>query len=126
MDFKSMPLRYKIIAGVFALVFILLLSGGLAVNRQLKRDIKDREKKIEALEESKKPILKELKAKIDEIKRQDSIILVLSKKEVILETTIKNLKNESNRIKKDYVNSSLSERVGIFSRLATQNDSIRQ
>ena len=120
---KDIPTKYLVILGVIAFLLISGLAGSLWENRGLKKDIKERDDKIEELDKSKEPVLKDIQADADAIKRKDSIILVLSKRSQILQNTIKNLRYENYRIKNSYVNSSLDERIRVFARLATEKDS---
>tara|TARA_R110000744_G_scaffold121116_2_gene225548 strand:+ start:19225 stop:19608 length:384 start_codon:yes stop_codon:yes gene_type:complete len=127
MEFKNNKLKLSLIilAGLVLLIMILATVSSSRENKRLKRAIKANDKKIEILENQKTPLFKKIKEDSVKIVKKDSLIFVLQIKEQTLKNTIKIFKNENNKIKSNYNNSSINERVRIFSELATRADSLQ-
>lgn len=125
MEYKEIyiPLKYKIIAGLVAFIMLSSILGSLWQNKGLKDNIRERDNKIEKIDETQEPIFEEILADAEEIKKRDAVILALSNKQKALQKTIKQLKNEINYIKDNYASRSIDERIRVFSRLATEKDS---
>lgn len=124
MEFKKPTNKTLIIIAAFVVTFILYGIGQrYFADRGLKNDINDREDTIEQINEDKEPILQEIRDESEEIKKRDAVILALSNKQKQLLRTIKNLKNENDRIKDIYINNPIDERIELFARLATEQDS---
>lgn len=126
MEFKKPTSKtIKVIGLIIAVIIIIWITSSFWSDFGLKSDIRDRESRIEKIDDSKKPILEAINSDNAEIKRKDSIILALSNKEKALLRTVKHLRNENNRIKSTYTNSSIDERVRIFAELATEKDTVQ-
>lgn len=127
-EFKESPFKVisLILVGVIFIIMIWATISSSGENRRLKNDIKENLEKIEELEEIKKPIFEELKADSLAIKKRDSVILVLSNEKNNLLRTLKYYKNENFKLKNTYVNAPLNERIKLFSRLATEKDTIQR
>lgn len=115
----------------FQLTIILLLIfiagsffGGSEYIRFLKSEITTNKRNFEKLEITKNQLFERIKEDSLEIVKQDSVILVLSKKRDSLKNRLKEIKNESNIKKAIYNNKSVNDRFIVFSRLVTRNDSI--
>ena len=115
----------------FQLTIILLLIfiagsffGGSEYIRFLKSEITTNKRNFEKLEITKNQLFEGIKEDSLEIVKQDSVILVLSKKRDSLKNRLKEIKNESNIKKAIYNNKSVNDRFIVFSRLVTRNDSI--
>lgn len=112
-----------------ALILIILIFSTVSSsgeNKRLKRAINEKELQIKKLESQKIAIFESIKKDSLKIAARDAVILDLSKKEDSLINNLKYFKNEKFKIKRHYVNSNVTERIRLFSSLATETDSIRQ
>lgn len=124
MDFKNNPIKAAslILAGLILIIIIWTAIPTSGENKRLKRTVNDNDKKIEALEAQKAPLLSKIKTDSLEIIKKETLINSLKTEEQILKSTINYLKNENKRIKNDYITSDIDERVAIFAKLASQKD----
>lgn len=126
MEFKKPTSKtLKIIAAVIVAILLFKVASSYFQDKDLKDDIKDREEKIDQIDDEKTPILEDITADAERIKELDKKILALSNKQKELLRTIKNLRNENNRIKDIYINNPIDKRIELFARLATEKDSTR-
>lgn len=127
LNLKQSPLKTILVILVAILLIIMAWStiSSSRENKRLKRSINEKLLEIERLESQKITIFESIKKDSLKIIKKDSIILGLSKKEYSLTNRLKQLKNEKIKNYAEYFAGSPSERVRIFSKLATENDSIR-
>jgi hypothetical protein len=127
MDYKAQPIKTAalVLGGLVLVVMFVASISSSRENRRLKRAINENNDKIESLEAKKIPLLQKIKSDSLELVKKDSVILGLKTKEETLKNTIKYFKNENKRIKSDYINSSIDQRVDIFANLATRADSLQ-
>jgi hypothetical protein len=127
MDFKNNPIKAAalVLGGLVLVIMFIASISSSRENRRLKRAINENNDKIESLEAKKIPLLQKIKSDSLELVKKDSVILGLKTKEETLKNTIKYFKNENKRIKSDYINSSIDQRVDIFANLATRADSLQ-
>jgi hypothetical protein len=127
MDYKAQPIKTAalVLGGLVLVVMFVASISSSRENRRLKRAINENNDKIESLEAKKIPLIQKIKSDSLELVKKDSVILGLKTKEETLKNTIKYFKNENKRIKSDYINSSIDQRVDIFANLATRADSLQ-
>ena len=127
MDIKNNKIKLSalILGGLVLVVMFVASISSSRENRRLKRAINENNDKIESLEAKKIPLLQKIKSDSLELVKKDSVILGLKIREETLKNTIKYFKDENKRIKSDYINSSIDQRVDIFANLATRADSLQ-
>ena len=124
MDFKNNPIKAAslILGGLVLIIMFWTAVSTSGENKRLKRAVNDNDKKIEALEAQKVPLLSKIKTDSLEIIKKEALINSLKTEEQVLKNTINYLKNENKRLKNDYITSDIDERVAIFAKLANQKD----
>ena len=127
MDFKKdkIKLALVVLAGLILIIIIFSAISSTGENKRLKRAIKDNNINIEILEKNKAPLLKKIEEASIQLIKKDSVIFSLRMKEESLKNTIKIFKNEKIKIENIYNNSDIDERVRVFSKLATGEDSLQ-
>jgi hypothetical protein len=127
MEFIKDKLKVALVT-LGGLVLIIMLFSTVyssGENKRLKGAIKANNKIIQDLESKKAPLLQKIEEASIEIIKKDSIIFTLKIKEESLKNNIKVFKNEKIKIENIYNNSDISERVRVFSKLATGTDSLQ-
>ena len=130
MEFKNKLLssfspRQWIFISALGFFLVFVLPGLFSYNSEageLKKQIKKGEAKIESLEETKDPIYKQIKDLQETIKKKDLIIENLETEKQTIKNTLIFYRNENKRIKSDYLNNDINERVRIFSKLAAEKN----
>jgi len=111
---------------ILLLIFIAgSFFGGNEYVNFLKKEIKGNQKKIDSIEKTKAILFDEIKKDSIAIYKRDSIILVLSKEKVKLLNTVKYYKDENKKIKGTYIDSPINKRIELFTRLATEKDTVQ-
>ncbi len=128
MDYNKKDSKNKPILLIsMILIFVVLmfnLIGSLKENRFLRHEKERNLKIVDSLEIIHSEAVEKVRLDSIEIELKKKAILELSKKEEVLIKTIKKYKNENYNLKNTYNNNTISERIKLFSRLATEKDSI--
>lgn len=128
-QFKSNPFKAisLVLIGVILIVMTWSTISSSGENKRLKRAINEKLLEIKVLELEKNSIFESIEKDSLAIIAKDVIILRLSEKEYSLKNKLKHLKNERIKIQNAYFNNAVTERIRIFSELATrtETDSIR-
>jgi len=126
MDFKKKPFQSVSLVLISLILIILIYStiSSSGENKRLKRAQNKNNETIKLLENEKNTILELLKEDSVKISAQNLRIKELEKLEDSLINNLKTLKHERTIFKNAYFNHAVSERVRIFSELATKTDSI--
>lgn len=123
--YPKLNLAALILAGLFLIVMFASSVSTSRENKRLKRAINENIDKIESLEQQKQPLFDKITEDSLEIVKKDSLIFYLKTKEAVLLNNIKYFKNENARIKTNYINNTIDQRVDIFAKLATRADSLQ-
>lgn len=113
-----------ILGGLIAAFLVRGLFVSVGSVNTLEARVRARDAQIDSITKSKDPILEDIEDIRLQLRKKDSLLFISTAKQARLNNTIKQLKNENKRIKDDYLNRSIDERVAFFAKLATEKDSI--
>lgn len=123
----EIPKKWVYIAALAACVWLFSLIWSIPTwleNSSLKRAQKENKEKIEQIDAFKKEIFLRIKADSILLQARKDSILVLTNKRETLKKSLNYYKYENLRIKNNYLRGDLNERVELFTRLATEKDTI--
>ncbi len=127
MEFKitNKHLPILILLGVILMFILRSLFVSYGSIKSLKNDLKGNIKKVDSIEASKKELFDEIKNDSLLLSKKDSIILVLTNQKTSLKKSLKYYKNENKKLKGTYIDNPINKRIDIFTRLATEKDTIQ-
>lgn len=123
----EIPKKWVYIAALAACVWLACLVWSIPTwleNGSLKRAQKENKEKIEQIDAFKEEIFFRIKADSILLQARKDSILVLTNKRETLKKSLNYYKYENLRLKNNYLRSDLNERVELFTRLATEKDTI--
>lgn len=120
---KQIKTAWAILIGVALLILVIWSSSSYSYNSALKDANKTNKRKIDSIQDTKRPLLDSLEAVGARIKQKEAYIVTLEAEETSLTRKLNYSKNENKRIKDSYRNSTISQRVELWAKLTIENDS---
>lgn len=123
MDFKEN--KYKLVSlNLIGVILIFILSSLFSTyggKKFLKRLINKNNDKIELLDKAQNPLFEQGKKDSVVIVSKNKIIRLLKIEQKRILIDLKNIQNENDSLKNNYLNNTINKRVDLFSRLTLEN-----
>lgn len=118
---KYLKVAGAILIGVALIFLVSWASSSYSYNSALKRANIENKRKIDSIQKTKAPLLDSLEAVSKKIREKEAYIATLEAEEVELTNKLNYSKNENKRIKNDYRNSTISQRVKLWADLTNES-----
>lgn len=118
---KTKPLLWAIGAAL-VLAVVIWVSSSYSYDNALKRANKENRAKIDSIQATKVILLDSLASIAQRINKKEAVISTLTARENDLKSKLKYYRYENDRIKNNYRNSTISQRVKLWAELTTEED----